>query len=352
MKSFVRAGFAFARVVSTGRFFLGLALGLLAAAALWGGMFLWSLGLSLTVTDRNIASWYRVKSAIIDRIDGPKRIVLVGGSNVIYGISARQIEAEAGIPTVNFGTHAALSLDYLLGKIIRKVRTGDIVVLSLEWNHFNRSPTELNEVSGPYLLAADEDYLRRLPPADLARLVMTSGWDRIFLPLKISWRENERIQGLVNESAANRILNQRGDIIHNSPAEKGPAQQRDLDRVVILPEAVLNARVDPDDPVWKRIENFVKSCRRKKAAVFVTFPSMMDDPGYRTPGAAKVYRRFEENFRSMGAKVLTRQEDTLYPREYFFDTFYHLQSDARKLRTDLILDALTRAGVLPAKPVP
>src|SRR5665213_1257330 len=46
-------------------------------------------------------------------LKGP-RLVIIGGSGVLFGCDAELIEKKLNIPTVNFGTHAGLGMRYLL----------------------------------------------------------------------------------------------------------------------------------------------------------------------------------------------------------------------------------------------
>jgi len=75
---------------------------------------------------------------------------------------------------------------------------------------------------------------------------------------------------------------------------------------------------------------------------------VMDYPAYRSTEAKKVYQDFENNFRMLGAGILTHQEETLYPKDFFFDSVYHLQSEARAKRTGLIISRLKENRALPA----
>lgn len=77
------------------------------------------------------------KVARLKSIRGPK-VVLVGGSNLAYGIDSAMIEKELRMPVVNMGITAGLGFKYHLESIRGRVSRGDIVIASPEYHHFQR----------------------------------------------------------------------------------------------------------------------------------------------------------------------------------------------------------------------
>lgn len=352
MKSLVKALLAFGRTESFARFYLGLGAGVVGAAALWTAAWCASLGKPLNSGERELETWYQAKDEAARRATSPTKpkIVLLGGSNVLYGIDAAQIVRKNKFPTVNYGTHAALNLDFLLWRASKVLNPGDVVVLSLEWEHFHRNPFELNQVSAPYLVAAEPAYLPRLPWRTLAGLILTSGWDRILLPLRFLPREDARIHDAFWLQTMSFTLTLEGDVMGKRPEDKGPAQQRSLDAVTIDPNLVLAAPQALTAPPWRRIAEFIRSCREQSIAVWIAFPALMDDPAYRSPAAKRVYRAFEHNFETLGAGVLTRQISTLYGKDALWDTIYHVHFGARMARTNFLIYRMRKLGILPPAP--
>jgi hypothetical protein len=69
--------------------------------------------------------------AVADQIKGQRRVLLVGSSPIVIGMSARQIEQRTGLPTFNVGINdAAEFFDDYMSRILPHVRKGDIVVVS------------------------------------------------------------------------------------------------------------------------------------------------------------------------------------------------------------------------------
>ena len=75
------------------------------------------------------------QAALIDKnerlcsIDGAK-IVLVGNSNLVFGIDSAAIEEALGMPVVNMGMHGNLGNPFIEQAALKNVHEGDIVILS------------------------------------------------------------------------------------------------------------------------------------------------------------------------------------------------------------------------------
>ena len=114
-----------------------------------------------------LPEWYwindtiKIKENIALNIPGNK-IVFVGGSATLFGVRTEDIEKELNIPTVNYGVHAALEIDYILERAKKILKPGDIVILPLEYNHLLYDGS-LNEVRTRFVLLFDKKYYNSLP---------------------------------------------------------------------------------------------------------------------------------------------------------------------------------------------
>lgn len=72
-----------------------------------------------------------VKQAAAER-KGPDRILLCGGSTVLFGLDSERIAQLTRRPVVNLGLHAGMGAPALLGFAAHFARPGDLLVLSVE----------------------------------------------------------------------------------------------------------------------------------------------------------------------------------------------------------------------------
>lgn len=75
------------------------------------------------------------KHQLLNSINDTKIIVL-GGSNVSFGLDSKVIENQLSMPIVNMGIHAGIGLEYMVNDIKPFVKKGDLVVLIPEYEHF------------------------------------------------------------------------------------------------------------------------------------------------------------------------------------------------------------------------
>jgi hypothetical protein len=145
------------------RFFAGLGAGFLLALGLTATAFYLNLGVS-TGTSRWAFELNQIKRQLAERTASPK-LLLVGGSGTLFGVSAREIQRQTGWRTVNLSTHAALGTTYILELAQRAAKPGDAVLLVLEYELYNYGKVEqtwADKLLVDYLVSRDPAFLRRL----------------------------------------------------------------------------------------------------------------------------------------------------------------------------------------------
>lgn len=83
----------------------------------------------------NYLNEFPVKKQLIRDTPSPK-VVVIGGSNVAFGIDSKTLSDSLGMPVVNAGLHAGLGLRYILDANTPYLRKGDILVIMPEYSHF------------------------------------------------------------------------------------------------------------------------------------------------------------------------------------------------------------------------
>lgn len=73
-----------------------------------------------------------IKHAQAQRSQSP-RLILVGGSNLAYGIDQETLAKASGRSVVNLGLSVSFGLPYLLREAAAYAQKGDAIVLALEW---------------------------------------------------------------------------------------------------------------------------------------------------------------------------------------------------------------------------
>jgi hypothetical protein len=75
------------------------------------------------------------KEARLKTVTG-KKIVLIGGSNLSFGIDSKRIEDSLKCSVVNMGLQASIGADFQIRSVVPALHQGDILVLCLEYNNY------------------------------------------------------------------------------------------------------------------------------------------------------------------------------------------------------------------------
>lgn len=305
------------------------------ALAVYGGLFTASLGRMNSDAAAFIGGWYRHKEIIAASLSSP-RLLIIGGSNALYGITARRIEEATGMSAVNFGTHGALSLDYLLAKARGAARSGDIILLVPEYELYTMD--EVNTVFSDYVLGADPGYLWKLPPSELAHWVLAASWNRTLERLIGLESQREELEERVNEELETKF-NNRGDRVANREEQQGEFNLNAVARLSPL-SVIEDQKWRYRGPAWDVIAKFVEWCRTNNVEVLATFPNTIEFDEYGQAKLLQVTGLVESGYSELGVPVLGSAEEFMFPADAFFDSIYHLDREASRKRTDRLIELL------------
>ena len=99
------------------------------------------------------------KDRIIRNTPSPK-IILVGGSNLAFGIDSRMMQDSLGLNVVNMGLYAKLGLKYMLAQVRPYIQRGDVVVVVPEYDQFYGEFANGDNTLNTALLYAPADRIR------------------------------------------------------------------------------------------------------------------------------------------------------------------------------------------------
>ena len=258
---------------------------------------------------------------------GLDRVLLVGGSNVPYGINSRLLEALVGRPVVNLGLHAATGRELMLRQAEEGARRGDVVVLLLEYEQLQA------EIPRPILLRTlmlNPRALRYVGPPHVSAVLDYGLLTLGDLPKSL-------VQRFTLPSAATRYgmyslatFNGRGDAVWHRTAPP-PRPLGDLKPPYAGP--VPPATVD-------RLNLFAARCRARGARPCFAFSPVLDRLG--EPMRDRLGALGDSLQRSLTMPVLNSPTELLLPESQFFDTPYHLTADGIRVRTTRLAESLGR----------
>ena len=280
--------------------------------------------------------------AIKDKIErleacqGP-RIVVVGGSNVAFGIHSPVMQQSFDIETVNLGLNFALGLSFQLECYLQHARSGDVVILSPEYHLLTSVEQQQgNRLTIDYMIGQVPEAKRYLVRSD------QNTWKR-FLDHDALWIAHQWVgrafRSTRKEDTSGQIysragFNEFGDMVahYGRPAE------------IMMPVGpVPQLTAESMEQTVTILNRFHEDCRRQGVSVYFSYPPLMDS----------VYADSEDTIEQLHHLLLQRLEIPLlnhprefaYPQERFYDTAYHLNQEAGEARTRFIA-AATRERTL------
>jgi hypothetical protein len=245
------------------------------------------------------------------------RLILIGGSNLAFGINSDSLEQELGLPVVNMGLTANLGVRFMLNEAERKIGRGDIVILSLEHNILADAGSELTEAQILEVRPASMVFFRA---AELKHLIDHYGLSivggvlrRSLLPG--SQRELDDEKSVYKRQSFNPSGSFTGH--YGKGSKRGPLQ------VLSIPKMSADIR--------EKIQEFARHCRERNALCFYTCPPY--PAAQLSRGQCEINENLAQLKEIPDLIVLDSPCDHAYPPELFYDTCYHLTEQGAYERT-------------------
>ena len=269
----------------------------------------------------------RLHLDLLQKVPSP-RIILVGGSNVSFGIDAELMQKSLGIPVINDGLHAGLGIAPLR-ELKDYLRRGDIVIISLEYNMF----TDSDVMNGdPVFLSDWIEY----SPERIKYLANpwkeTPGIYAIMLQRKVNRKLNTYLFGgsldEVRDVFVGTKYDSNGDFIGH--LDQSPTNQR---KILATPYPIYGLRKE----IFVFLNQFDQIAHERGARVLFAAPASRQS-NCKATGMTQIENFFKAFADQSSIPILTSPEDICLPNKYFFDTEYHLNAQGREIRTQRLIE--------------
>lgn len=313
------------------RFILGLAIGLGLMIAGWGGALFLQAGRP-TLSSQWVADVYALKAAAAEKIGGPK-IVIVAGSNALFGIDSTMIERAYALPVVNFGVNAGPFLPYVLLKSMRVLRPGDIVIMPLEYTFYT-----YDGVPGVQMIdqiwSRDPDFFWELTFREQLLMVWMTSLERVVEGLLARGGEP-----VMSGPYGYQNIDAHGDQTRTSAAEAVAWEHEWTNLQKELPRRYGSDGHHQEGWAW--LAHYFTWAKSQGIHLVVIPPTMMYDPFYRDdPQELRFYQGLASRVEALGVPFVGNPYDYMYPKECYFNTDYHLNDKGRARNTRRIIDDL------------
>lgn len=292
-----------------------------------------------------------VKHNLIAAIKEPKLVVL-GGSNALFGIDSTLLEDTLGIPTINLAIHAGLSFEHLFQEAQQYLRPHDHVLLAIEYDRY----VELNPNTLWFtnqMMTWDTAFFWKLPTLEKIRFILSVPMHRLIAgAIAQVFRERGGMFDQRRLSSPELVIQRHAQHVLKMSDAQNKYSALNLDR---HGDAVMShySSVDADDygltkpfvyseHVWDEFRQFAKFCRDRDISVYIAWPPLMKnvklDFGSETVQAH--LQNLTTQLQANQLRMLGLPQEYQYDREFFSDTAHHLTPIGRSIRTQALLHYL------------
>ena len=268
---------------------------------------------------------YVYTSALIDKVNrlesiNEPKIILVGHSNLSFGIDSKMLEDEIGMPVVNLGLHGGLGNAFHENIAKLNINKGDIVIVC----HSTFSDNDdISDASLAWItLDKNKELWKIIRPKDYP----------IMLKSYPNYLKNEYFLWITHKGNldpgdcySRKALNTYGDVIYK-PIQ-GEISAKEFIRVEVpqINETCVN-----------RLNLYNQYITSRGATLLIA--------GY--PIAYGEYSTFDEDdfvkFRKelqnkLDCKIISDYTNYFYPYDYFYNSILHLTNKAAKIRTKQLI---------------
>ncbi|MDF7245184.1 MULTISPECIES: hypothetical protein [Proteus] len=135
--------------------------------------------------NRNVkAEWwiknvYQKKINIADNNSSKKRIIIISGSNSLFGINSETITRITGIKTINLAIHAGLDLSFYRMMLEEVLKEGDIVIMPIEYDYYSKE-SKYTDWFIDNVLSWGDMYFKWLPLQEKIDFMAHTDYRRVF----------------------------------------------------------------------------------------------------------------------------------------------------------------------------
>ncbi|MEM9928089.1 MAG: hypothetical protein AAF915_30965 [Cyanobacteria bacterium P01_D01_bin.50] len=287
----------------------------------------------------NARHWvYATKADIVDSTNQHK-LLIVSGSNAAFGISCEMITNKTKVPCVNGGTTATLGIDYILYNARSWSKTGDTVLLPLEYMHYSHSGKPNQELIR-YTFAYDLNYFKQANPMNQIRMLygLPFGYlidNYIFKFKDKQYHKDQNVEKeIINQNYGK--LNQYGDVINNTEANMTEKLFNKIKK--LKPLKLKNKEFGGSGT--ETIISFINWCKSNKIKVIATWPNTIWFEAYNGQEQKDYFQKIKQLYTSLGVPLIGNAKDFMYDKSMFYDSAYHLHARGVRQRTQQLIDLL------------
>ena len=252
-----------------------------------------------------------------------KRIILVGGSSLAFGLNSVMIQEKfPDYSVINMGVSMYYGILPTFDILEANVREGDIVIFCPEYSNAMYAYREIDAITNWQYLESNYDILQDIDLTGNPRLLR---YYTSYLSTKRGYLPGKKVNG--NGVYVRTGFNQYGDLI----VKRGGGKSYGLD----IPAASIIT-----DLGMERYNALCKTLTERGAKCCFSFPPHSSGGASKDAiknSAASFTKKLNEKLDSRYCTVISEIQDYYFSGKVFYDNNYHMTLDGAKLRTEQLI---------------
>ncbi|MWV61365.1 hypothetical protein DCO58_09985 [Helicobacter saguini] len=295
--------------------------------------------------ERWLINLYKGKDFINEMPTNKKRILIVSGSNSLFGFNGEVIDKATNFKPINYASNAGLPLNFHIDRVMQHAKNGDAIFLPLEFHYYRASEPQHDIWYIHNMLSWGNGYDKYISTRDKITGYLKNSPSR-----SIEWF----FKGF-NPKYKDEFDTQK--MFHNPPFDFGYTSLSKYGDFCTqegeLSERVNSGYLGSDLQLstfflseYARLESFAKSHNIK---VFLVFPVTLENPQFSLQDS-NTYEKINNLVSQLAKhniKIYGNFEDSHFERKYFYNTEYHLNASGTILRSQnfaKLLESLEKNG--------
>ena len=263
-------------------------------------------------------------AGFIDKLERAKaiaepKILLMGDSNVAYGIDSKLLEEAMNMPVVNMGLHGGLGQTFCMDLAKPEIKQRDIVVILPAY--YGYDSRLLDGTLAWLILENDLSLLKRVKIYDYTTLIM--GYPAYLKKAINLWKSN--MGNTTSDWEVNRKdLNEYGDVssVGNDNVMPGG----------YLESETFSMYSNVNNDLMEYYNEYNQYVLSQGAVMVLTCPPIIEPLWDGQSDAAE--KRQQEVIQALEFPVISDWKDYIYPEGYFYNTNNHLNDIGKVIRTE------------------
>jgi hypothetical protein len=318
---------------------------------------------NFAIPDRNV-SRIDYRNLLFEKIKGP-RIIIDSGSNSFWSITPELLINEFNRPAFVIAENANVPIEMKLRRLKKYAKQGDLIILPLEWVYYNhRTPSSdfTKNLLGINIFKEDDDKIN----LDY-NIMLNSGYHYYlmspierFLFIIQNVNLNYIIKAIYQRAIEPTLTVQLGmkiNLLKNIFVNSTWGDvKNDLNRKHATSEALLSCKdyiaAYPltDLSAVRYIAHELKEIKKITGSdIFITWPAVAGEECYDETALIQLTSQIKEALESERITILGEPKDSYFAPEHTLDTYYHIDSQAAKIRTEKLINAIFTKNITMSK---